>query len=74
MEEVSLPHRVLAQSSFVRTPEARVATMTTACPVAEWSLSATRDTRCGEGTGEGADTTAWKADEAALSLTYITGE
>eukprot|EP00965_Chrysotila_dentata_P149888 4949891-Pleurochrysis_carterae.AAC.1 len=36
--------------------------------------SATRDTGCGVGTREGADTAAWKADDAALSLAYITGE
>eukprot|EP00965_Chrysotila_dentata_P167330 5525196-Pleurochrysis_carterae.AAC.1 len=28
-------------------------------------------TRCGEGTGEGADTVARKADDAALSPAYI---
>eukprot|EP00965_Chrysotila_dentata_P097625 3226934-Pleurochrysis_carterae.AAC.1 len=71
---VSSPHRVLAQCSSVRTPEARVVTMNTVYLVEEWSLSATRDTRCGEGTGEGADTVAWKADEAALSLACISGE
>eukprot|EP00965_Chrysotila_dentata_P051902 1723046-Pleurochrysis_carterae.AAC.1 len=58
--------------------EASVAAVTTntAYLGEEWniSLSATRDTGSGVGTRGAADTVAWKADDAALSLAYISGE